>query len=128
MSIKNIFAPISLGELIDKITILDIKTHYLKGLALENVINERTALEETLDALDLQFEPALIQSLKKVNSDLWNIEDEIREKERMKDFGDDFIHLARSIYKLNDHRSAIKKEINITYGSTLIEEKAYKKY
>ena len=128
MSIKNIFAPISLGELIDKITILDIKVQHLKGLALENVINERTALEETLDALDLQVDPALIQSLKQVNSELWHIEDEIREKEHIKDFGDDFIQLARSVYKINDHRSAIKKEINVTYGSTLTEEKTYKKY
>ena len=128
MSTKNIFAPISLGELIDKITILDIKVQHLIGLALENVRNERIALEETLDTLDLQVDPALIQSLKQVNSELWHIEDEIREKEHIKDFGEDFIQLARSVYKKNDQRSAIKKEINVTYGSTLTEEKTYKKY
>ena len=128
MSIENILVPISLGELIDKITILDIKVQHLIGLALENVRNERIALEETLDTLDLQVDPALIQSLKQVNSELWHIEDEIREKEHIKDFGEDFIQLARSVYKKNDQRSANKKEINVTYGSKLTEEKTYKKY
>ena len=121
-------APISLGELIDKITILQIKTNHLQGKALENVQKELSALEQTLDALDLQVDPKLIQRLKEVNQDLWQIEDAIRDQEHQKSFGETFIRLARSVYQQNDRRSIIKKEINTTYGSALVEEKAYQDY
>jgi hypothetical protein len=124
----NIQAPISLGELIDKITILQIKTKHIQGAALENVQKELSALQETLDALDLQVDPILIQRLKEVNADLWAIEDDIRDQERNKNFGEDFIRLARSVYQQNDRRAAIKKEINTTYGSALVEEKSYQDY
>ena len=121
----HIQAPISFGELIDKITILEIKTKHLQGNALENVQKELVALQGILDSLDLQIDPTLIQRLKEVNIDLWHIEDEIRKKERIDDFGESFISLARSVYKQNDRRAAIKKEINTAYGSALVEEKSY---
>lgn len=127
-SAGQISAPISLGELIDKITILEIKTKHLEGSALGNVKQELTALRKTLDDLDLQIDSTLIQRLKEANTNLWQIEDAIRDQERQKSFGETFIHLARSVYQQNDHRAAIKKEINTKYGSSLIEEKSYKSY
>ncbi len=127
-TLPPINAPISLGELIDKITILQIKSQHLKGNALHNVQLELTALQTTLKALDLRVDPNLIQRLQDVNNDLWKIEDSIRDHERNKDFKQNFITLARSVYQQNDLRSAIKKEINITYGSALKEEKSYQDY
>ena len=126
--IQNILAPISLGELIDKITILQIKTKHLQGTALKNVKKELNALESTLNNLKLNIEPTLIQRLKKVNQDLWQIEDNIREQEHQKSFGETFIRLARSVYQQNDQRAAIKKVINTTYGSDFVEEKSYQQY
>ena len=93
--IQNIQAPISLGELIDKITILQIKTQHLQDTALKHVITELNALECTLNNLNLSINPKLIQQLKEINQDLWNIEDDIREQERQQNFGDTFIQLAR---------------------------------
>ena len=126
--IQNIQAPISLGELIDKITILQIKTQQLQDTALKHVITELNALECTLNNLNLSINPKLIEQLKEVNQILWNIEDDIREQERQQNFGDTFIQLARSVYKQNDRRSAIKKEINTAYGSAFTEEKSYNPY
>ena len=126
--LAEIQAPISLGELIDKITILQIKANHLQANELKNVQKELIALQATLDALDLQVDQTLIQRLKEVNADLWQIEDDIRDKERKKDFGDGFIQLARLVYQQNDRRAAIKKEINTTYGSAFVEEKAYQDY
>jgi hypothetical protein len=126
--IQNILAPISLGELIDKITILQIKTQHLQGTALENVKKELEALENTLNNIQLNIDPTLIQRLKEVNQDLWQTEDDIRHQESKKSFSETFIRLARSVYQQNDHRAAIKKEINTTYGSNFIEEKSYQQY
>jgi hypothetical protein len=125
---QDILAPISLGELIDKITILQIKTQHLQGAALENVKKELEALETTLNNLHINIDTTLIQRLKEVNQDLWKIEDDIRDQERQKSFGETFIRLARSVYQQNDQRAAIKKEINTTYGSAFVEEKSYQKY
>jgi len=125
---QNILAPISLGELIDKITILQIKTQHLQGNSLENVKKELAALETTLNNLPLNLEPKLIQNLKEVNEVLWKIEDDIRDQERQKAFGETFKPLARSVYQQNDQRAAIKKEINTTYGSAFVEEKSYQEY
>ncbi|MFL0770877.1 MAG: DUF6165 family protein [Prochlorococcus sp.] len=125
---QQIQAPISLGELIDKITILQIKTKHLQGASLENVGKELAVLQETLDFLDLAVDPTLIQRLKEINANLWQIEDYIRCKERTKDFGEDFICLAREVYQQNDLRAQLKKEINTTYGSALTEEKSYQDY
>ena len=124
----EILAPISLGELLDKITILQIKRQHLQGTALENVRTELNALETTLSSLQLNIDTRLTQRLKEVNQNLWKIEDDIRDQERQKNFGETFIRLARSVYQQNDQRAAIKKEINTTYGSTFTEEKSYKEY
>ena len=126
--IQDILAPISLGELIDKITILQIKSQHLQGIALENVNKELDALETTLNNLKLNIDTTLIQRLREVNQDLWKIEDDIRDQERQKSFGDTFIQLARSVYQQNDSRSAIKNEINTTYDSDFVEEKSYLEY
>ena len=125
---ESIVAPLSLGELIDKITILEIKTQHVQGTSLTNVKKELEQLSATLNALHLDLDTQLIERLKDINADLWQIEDQIRDKERQKDFGEVFIRLARSVYQQNDRRAAIKKEINITYGSALLEEKSYKSY
>ena len=126
--LQDILAPISLGELIDKITILQIKTKHLQGKALDNVREELKALNTTLNNLQLNIDPKLIRRLEEVNQELWQIEDAIRDHERQKSFGDAFIQLARSIYQRNDCRAEIKKEINTTYGSTLVEEKTYQQF
>ena len=125
---QEITAPISLGELIDKITILEIKTQHLQGTSLENVKKELNALETTLKALQLDVDQTLVQRLKEVNQDLWEIEDNIRDQERQKNFGETFIRIARSVYQQNDRRAAIKKEINTTYGSEFVGEKYYQEY
>ena len=122
------FLPRSLGELIDKITILQIKTQHLQGTALDNVKQELKALNTTLNNLQLNIDPKLIRRLEEVNQELWQIEDAIRDHERQKSFGDAFIQLARSIYQRNDCRAEIKKEINTAYGSTLVEEKTYQQF
>ena len=124
----EILAPISLGELLDKITILQIKRQHLQGTALENVKTELNALETTLSSLQLNVDTTLTQRLKEVNQNLWKIEDDIRDQERQKNFDETFIRLARSVYQQNDQRAAIKKEINTTYGSPFTEEKSYKQY
>lgn len=123
-----LLAPVSLGELIDKITILRIKADHLSGAALAHVTTELNALQATLDALDLAVDPGLIRRLEEVNRDLWQIEDAIRDKERAQDFGETFIRLARWVYQQNDRRAAIKREINLGYGSALVEEKSYSAY
>jgi tetratricopeptide (TPR) repeat protein/ADP-heptose:LPS heptosyltransferase len=123
-----ILAPVSLGELVDKITILDIKNEHLQGPALVNVQRERQALRRTLDALPLAVEPALVEELHATNASLWSVEDALREHERRQDFGEAFVELARSVYRLNDRRAALKKRINLLAGSALIEEKSYAAY
>ena len=128
MQIQHILAPISLGELIDKITILKIKTRHCQGASLRNVEAELDCLEAILKRIRVTVNPTLIQELQAVNQDLWTIEDEIRSQEHKKDFGEIFIHLARSVYLKNDQRSTIKKKINTIYDSTIIEEKLYKHY
>jgi Family of unknown function (DUF6165) len=119
-------APVSWGELIDKITILSIKAERLGGKALSNVETELRMLEEVAEPV--RRHPAmsgLCDRLRGVNEALWEIEDKIRLKEAEADFGPDFIALARSVYKQNDLRAALKREINLSLGSHLIEEKSY---
>ena len=125
--IYNIFAPVSLGELIDKITILEIKTIYMTGKKLKNVKKELELLKFILEDQNIEIDIDLINHLKKVNMNLWKIEDNIRIKESTKEFDKEFIQIARSVYKENDVRATIKKEINLKYNSNLIEEKSYKK-
>ena len=123
--LSRILAPISLGELIDKITILEIKKKHMTGKRLENVTKEMEHLQLILQDKNLDFDKNLMNSLKEVNNNLWEIENSIRVKEKSKEFNEDFIHLARSVYKENDKRASIKKEININYKSEIIEEKFY---
>ena len=123
-----IYAPISLGELLDKITILQIKKEKTKGDKQTNVVTELTLLIKILEDINLPVDNKLIEALKKINSDIWNIEDKIRSKENLKEYDEEFINLARAVYKTNDKRAAIKKEINQNYNSQIIEEKLYIKY
>ena len=125
-SFLNIVIPVSLGELIDKITILEIKKeHIQENKKLKNINKELGSLKKILLDANLHIDSKLINQLKKVNNILWNIEDEIRIKENDKEFDNEFIKLARSVYKENDKRALIKEEINYTYNSELIEEKYY---
>tara|TARA_B100000965_G_scaffold241723_1_gene202808 strand:+ start:558 stop:959 length:402 start_codon:yes stop_codon:yes gene_type:complete len=127
-SLSRILAPISLGELLDKITILEIKKVHMTGKKLRNVAKELELLNCILQEKSLKIDIDLINSLRKVNNNIWEIEDKIREKESEKEFDHDFVELARSVYKENDKRASIKKEINNYFNSDLIEEKSYKKY
>tara|TARA_Y100001968_G_scaffold325075_1_gene365731 strand:+ start:762 stop:1169 length:408 start_codon:yes stop_codon:yes gene_type:complete len=125
---SSIYAPISLGELIDKITILEIKQIHMTGIQLRNINKELKILKNILEDKNLEINIDLINNLKKVNENLWNIEDNIRVKESNQEFDKHFIQLARSVYGENDKRASIKKEINQKYNSELIEEKSYKNY
>ena len=125
---SELYIPVSLGELIDKITILEIKKENLKGDKLFNVSNELKELRQSFAKLNLNIDLGIIKELKEVNQTLWDIEDKIREKEEHKDFGEHFINLARSVYKKNDIRASIKKTINEKYNSKFIEEKSYNSY
>lgn len=122
-------APISLGELVDKITILRIKNRNITDpLKLENVQRELVELGGVLSkagAPDILLE---FQSLENINAELWDIEDNIRVKESKKEFDQEFIELARSVYITNDKRAKVKKDINLKVGSDLVEEKSYEQY
>jgi predicted nucleic acid-binding Zn-ribbon protein len=123
--------PISWGELIDKITILEIKkVKITSNNALDNIRKELGFLSDIVrnstgvyDAISL-----LKNELKEVNLNLWQVEDEIRDKEYSKEFDEEFISLARSVYRLNDDRANLKKKINETLFSELKEEKSYKNF
>ena len=123
--------PVSLGELIDKISILQIKRKNIRGVTKRKLINkELLLLNEHLKA-SVKANKDLKKYLNKlifVNNKLWKIEDRLREYERQKKFDQKFINLARSVYITNDERSKIKLEINKKFGSTIIEIKSYKKY
>ena len=128
MSIK---IDISYGELLDKITILEIKAERIADVAkLANINHELEVLTATWDSAGIDTGKVKSQRtrLKHINETLWDIEDDIRELEAAKSFGDSFIALARSVYKTNDERAAVKKEINQILGSALTEEKSYQAY
>ena len=126
--LSTILAPISIGELIDKITILEIKQIYMTGIKLKNINKEIKLLKNILQDKNLEINIDLIKNLKKINKTLWEIEDNIRIKESKQEFDEEFIKLARSVYIENDKRASIKKEINQKYNSDLVEEKSYKNY
>ena len=128
---KAPFIPISWGELFDKLTILQIKLENLQDQnALNNVKIEYDELFKIFNNNFLEDDNAirLLADLKNINKILWNIEDDIRDKERHKTFDEEFIELARSVYITNDERSRIKRNINNTFGSQFIEEKSYSDY
>ena len=127
----NISVDISPGELIDKITILEIKLERIEDEAkLANVKIEYDTLTKARDdAITPSVELSEISAnLKKVNEALWEIEDDIRDCERAKDFGDIFVKLARAVYVTNDKRMEVKRQINEFLGSRLVEEKSYAAY
>tara|TARA_B100000315_G_C14446173_1_gene526901 strand:+ start:348 stop:743 length:396 start_codon:yes stop_codon:yes gene_type:complete len=128
---QNIEIPTSIGELIDKITILEIKTENITDKAkLKNVQNELQALQ-TIQKNQIPQSTeltTLTDALKKVNLALWDIEDKIRECEQNNAFDTTFIELARSVYITNDKRAQLKKDINLHTGSTYVEEKSYENY
>ena len=124
-----IMVPISPGELLDKITILRIKSQRMTDpKKLANVRLELAALEETWSNFGAPDIAADIAALMRGNERLWVIEDDIRDKERAQAFDAEFIRLARAVYVENDERAAIKRRINLTLGSTIVEEKSYADY
>ena len=128
---SEILVPVSFGELLDKIAILQIKSERIRDEAkLANIRHELTALETTWMAHPAAGHDIvrLRAELKAVNERLWVIEDDIRLKEKAQAFDDEFIRLARSVYFENDERARIKREINTALGSTYVEEKSYEEY
>ena len=117
--------PVSLGELVDKITILKIKLKFLSGQKKANVKNEYDLLNNELRNSSIIIREDLIADLQMTNQKLWELEDKIRVKELNNDFKEDFVELARNIYKLNDKRYEIKNKINKKYNSIIFEEKIY---
>ena len=128
---SEIKVPISPGELLDKITILRIKAKRMSDPAkLSNVHLELGVLEETWSVsayakIDIAAD---VDALLAVNERLWVIEDDIRDQERAQAFGAEFIRLARAVYFENDERATIKRRINVTLGSSIVEEKSYREY
>ena len=123
--------PISWGELIDKITILEIKqTHIKSPIALANINKELSYLNEIVENSTgvAELISDLKQQLLDVNKRLWQVEDDIRDKELKQDFDIGFIELARRVYRLNDERAKLKKSINQVLNSELVEEKSYKDF
>ena len=131
MSLKTILVEISPGEMIDKITILLIKSERIKDAdQLANVRHELGVLSVKMDkdVPSSQDLDVLISELKSVNEELWRIEDEIRDCERTADYSQRFIELARAVYITNDKRADLKRKINVLLGSKIMEEKSYKPY
>ncbi len=128
----EIEAPLSIGEVIDKITILEIKLIKVKDEnKLKFVKSEKSLLEEKLSNLNIYDNQALLRlknKLFKINSKLWEIEDKIRIFEKEKTFDDDFVALARSVYITNDKRFEVKNEINLLFNTSLREIKDYQEY
>jgi hypothetical protein len=127
----DLHMPVSPGELLDKITILRIKSQRMRDAAkVANVRLELELLERTWATLgrDTLQVAADEQALQAVNEQLWDIEDRIRDKEAARSFDQEFIELARAVYHRNDERAAIKKRVNIALGSRIVEEKSYQPY
>ena len=125
---KTIAIPGAAGELVDKITILEIKSErILDGQKLQNVRNELALLRKLQvdEALSHRLLDELTRGLKAVNGELWEVEDNIRLCEKNGDFGPTFVALARAVYRLNDQRAALKREINLLFNSAIVEEKSY---
>ena len=121
---------VSHGEIVDKLTILQIKKENITDpIKLDNIVKEYDYLLSIVeDDLGISTESPEYLELLSINKELWVIEDDIRDKERVKEFDEDFIKLARSVYYTNDVRAKIKKEINLKYSSGFVEEKSYQSY
>lgn len=119
---------VSIGEIVDKLSILQIKTEEIKNEEkLANVKNEYDYLYDIVFN-EMKIEQSDFFDMVSINKKLWKIEDDIRDKERDKKFDDEFINLARSVYFTNDKRAEVKKNINMKYGSLFVEEKSYQSY
>ena len=119
---------VSIGEIVDKLSILKIKKEFIKDEEkLKNVKKEYDYLYDIVFN-EMKINQSDFSEMVSINEKLWNIEDDIRDKERNKEFGDDFIKLARAVYVTNDKRAEVKKKINIKYKSSFVEEKSYNKY
>jgi len=131
VTMARIEVPISVGELVDKVTILEIKSEKIPDAAkLANIRRELDALTAVLKP-SLAATPALAAlkaELRTINETLWRIEDDIRACERQRDFGPSFVELARGVYRTNDRRAATKRKIDELTGSELLEEKSYAPY
>ena len=128
---ENFLVPVSPGEVLDKITILEIKSERMNDPAkLANVRAELALLQDTWSRAVKEDDHVrtLHAQLREINEALWVIEDDIRDKERVREFDQRFIELARSVYFTNDRRSAVKKQLNLHLGSRIIEEKSYQDY
>jgi hypothetical protein len=121
---------VSHGEIVDKLTILQIKKENITDPSkLDNIVKEYDYLLSVVENdLGISTESPEYLELLLINNELWVIEDDIRDKERVKEFDDDFVSLARSVYYTNDVRAKIKKEINLKYSSGFVEEKSYQSY
>ena len=123
---------VSNGEILDKITILVIKSKKITDpIKLKNINNELDELKSFLDVVGYESNStvnSLVKELESVNEKLWDVEDKLRDKERSKQFDDEFIKLARDVYFTNDERAKIKKNLNEVTNSKLVEEKSYQKY
>lgn len=131
MTEATIDVPLAPGELVDKITILEIKTERIDDPAkLRNVRRELEILRALHERHQIGSADVirLGKSLKSVNENIWDLEDQIRDYERDNDFGAGFIDVARKIYRTNDQRAALKRDINLHLGSTIVEEKSYADY
>ena len=128
---KDILVPISPGELLDKITILRIKSARMtdadkvRNVRLDLDVLEKTWRDSGAAIPEVAADEAALQ---RVNEALWDIEDKIRDKELVQQFDAEFIELARAVYVTNDERAAVKKRINVALGSRIVEEKSYKPY
>jgi len=120
---------VSIGELVDKVSILSIKLRKMKSAEkLKNIQKEYDILVKAMVAEGIEVTSAEFLQLEEINLKLWDIEDQIRLKEVTKSFDDAFIELARSVYFINDDRAVAKKEINVKFGADLVEEKEYVEY
>ena len=128
----KVLAEISVGELFDKITILNIKTKKIEDKQkLKNILKELNTLNEQSSKIDISDKLSLddqVKKLQSINEELWDIENFKRECEANKDFGENFIKLSRDVHFKNDIRAEIKKEINLLSNSIIVEEKEYSKY
>jgi hypothetical protein len=121
---------VSHGEIVDKLTILQIKNQNITDpIKLVNIVKEYNYLLSIVENdLGISTESPEYLELLSINNELWVIEDDIRDKERVKEFDEDFVKLARAVYYTNDIRAKIKKEINLKYSSGFVEEKSYQSY
>lgn len=119
---------VSIGEIVDKLSILQIKTEFIKDD--EKLKNVKTEYDYLYDIVfnEMKIEQSDFFNMVSINQKLWKIEDDIRDKERDKEFDNVFIELARAVYVTNDERAQVKKNINLKYGSLFVEEKSYQKY